>query len=191
MTSTRALPALLTCLACLALPAVAASAEPAPTTGTPVTPPAVQAAGKLKLVFQHVGGDPLFAPAGKRVVIRGIVIPYVPNQSVKVSFYREGQKVEVKTVAVQAVGNGAGQFHLGFLSRDAGRVIARATHYATPEQAAFIARSRALAFVHTNVASGSHGFSVRVMQSELAGLHFASTASSTKRPAARWSRTAS
>jgi peptidoglycan hydrolase-like protein with peptidoglycan-binding domain len=161
--------ALLATLTCVTLiPVSAAAAEPTP----PVTVP-VPAVGKLKLVLQHVGGDPLFAAAGKRIVVRGIVIPYVAGQTVKVSFYREGKKVEARAVTVLPVGNGAGQFHIGFASKDAGLVFARATHYATAEQAAFTARSKRVAFVHTNVAPGSGGFSVRVMQSELDRLHFA------------------
>ena len=39
--------------------------------------PARPAAGKIQLVLQKVGGSPLFAVAGQRVVVRGIVIPYV------------------------------------------------------------------------------------------------------------------
>jgi hypothetical protein len=106
-----------------------------PTTGTPApVPPAPpsSAAGQIKLVVQRAFGKPPFVIAGSRLVVRGIVIPYVGGQKVKVSFYREGRKVEVKTVSVLAIGNGAGQFHIGYSSGSAGIVQARAVHYATP-----------------------------------------------------------
>ena len=122
--------AALSCL--LLLPASAAAETPAP--GAPTTPslPApAPVAGKIRLVLQKVGGRPLFATVGGRVVVRGIVTPYVAGQTVKVSFYREGRKVAVSTVSVLSLGNGAGQFHVGFSSHDAGLVQARAAHYAT------------------------------------------------------------
>ena len=70
-------------------------------------------------------------------------MPYVGGQTVKVSFYRDGSKVEVKTVSVLAVGNGAGQFHLGFSSeqrRGSCRRAPRTTR--RPQQGAFSGRSQ-------------------------------------------------
>ena len=106
-------------------PAPAAAPAPAPAPAAAVVP------GKISLVVQHASGNPPFVIAGGRMVVRGIVVPYVGGQTVKVSFYRDGRKVEVKTVSVLPVGNGAGQFHLGYSSASAGVVQARAAHYAT------------------------------------------------------------
>lgn len=149
------------------------SATPAPTP-PPVPPPASapSASGQIKLVVQKAFGKPPFAIAGGRMVVRGIVVPYVGGQKVKVSFYRDGRKVEVKTVSVLAVGNGAGQFHLGYSSARAGLVQARAVHYATPEQAAFAGRSENVRFASPDLSGGSRGPSVRLLQSELNALHF-------------------
>src|SRR5581483_7227216 len=170
------------CAAFAVLPALPGAAAAKGTTPAPTTPaapaPAVpapvpgQAAGKIQLVLQKVGGTPTFAIAGKRFVVRGIVIPYVAGQTVKVSFYREGRKVGVQTVSVLPVGNGAGQFHLGFTSRLSGLVQARAAHYATPQQAAFAGRSRSVRVVNPNLGPGSSGPSVRLLQSELWNLHY-------------------
>ena len=104
--------------------------------------------------------------------MRGIVVPYVGGQKVKVSFYREGRKVEVKTVSVLAIGNGAGQFHIGYASGSAGMVQARAVHYATPEQAAFAGRSEQVHVASPDLSPGARGPSVRLLQSELNALHF-------------------
>ncbi|HWJ50838.1 MAG TPA: L,D-transpeptidase, partial [Solirubrobacteraceae bacterium] len=129
--------------------------------------------GTMKLVLQKVGGSPPFALAGGRIVVRGIVTPYVGGQTVKVSFYREGRKVEVKTVSVLGVGNGTGQFHINFSSRDAGLVQVRAAHYLTAQQGAFDARSPGVQFVNANLGLGASGQSVRLLQSELDVMHYA------------------
>ena len=42
-------------------------------------------------------GNPSFELVGGRIAVQGIVTPYVAGQQVKVSFYREGHKVGVKT----------------------------------------------------------------------------------------------
>jgi L,D-transpeptidase catalytic domain len=168
--------ALCAALTCLAIPAASSAAEPLPasTTPVPVTTPAPPAvAGKIKLVLQKVGGKPLFARVGRRIVVRGIVTPYVAGQSVKVTFYRDGRKVVVNTVAVLPLGNGAGQFHVGFASPDAGLVQARAAHYATTSQLAFAGQSAKVTLVNENLGVGASGSSVRLLQSELSQLHYA------------------
>jgi peptidoglycan hydrolase-like protein with peptidoglycan-binding domain len=124
-------------------------------------------------VLQKVGGRPPFAFVGARIVVRGVVWPYVGGQSVKLSMYREGRKVGVKRVSVAAIGNGAGQFHISFVSGSPGLVQARVAHYATAQQAAFSARSPGVRFVQVNLGPGAQGQSVRLLQSELNVLHYA------------------
>ena len=178
MNRTLRLSAVCAGLLCIAGAPVSASAETAAVAPTSTTPPATApapapVAGSMKLVLQKVGGSPPFALVGGRIVVRGVVTPYVGGQSVKVSFYREGRKVEVRTVSVLAIGNGAGQFHINFSSPDAGLVQARAAHYASPQQGAFGARSQGVRFVNTNLGLGASGQSVRLLQSELDVLHYA------------------
>jgi hypothetical protein len=151
---------------------VAPSAPSAPTPTAPAPAPA-PVAGSMQLVLAKVGGSPPFAIAGSRIVVRGIVTPYVGGQTVKVSFYRDGRKVAVKTVEVLAIGNGAGQFHINFSSPDAGLVQVRAAHYLSPQQGAFSARPQGIRFVNTNLGLGASGSSVRLLQSELDVLHYA------------------
>jgi peptidoglycan hydrolase-like protein with peptidoglycan-binding domain len=50
---------------------------------------------------------------------------------------------------------------------------ARAVHYATAQQGAFDARSPGVRFVDPNLGPGARGQSVRLLQSELAALHYA------------------
>jgi peptidoglycan hydrolase-like protein with peptidoglycan-binding domain len=142
---------------------------PAPPPPAPATP----VAGHIKLVLQRVGGSPPFALLGRRIVVRGIVTPYVGGQRVKVSFYRDGRKVQVKNVSVSAIGNGAGQFHVNYSSGFPGLVQARAAHYATAQQSAFSGRSPGVQYVTPSIGAGGQGPSVRLLQSELDVLHYA------------------
>jgi L,D-transpeptidase catalytic domain len=148
----------------------------------PLPPPPLPApapvAGHIRLVLQHVGGNPPLAMLGQHVVVRGIVTPYVGGQTVKVSVYRDGRKVQVKIVGVSAGrssigGNGAGQFHIDYVSGFPGLVQARAAHYATPQQGAFSGRSPGVRYVTPNLGPGGRGPSVRFLQTELDVLHYA------------------
>jgi lipoprotein-anchoring transpeptidase ErfK/SrfK len=172
-------------LAAVPAPASLASAAstPAATTPAATTPPTTPtasapapapppAAGRIKLVIQHAFGKPPFVVAGSRMVVRGIVIPYVAEQKVKVSFYKDGRKVEVRTVSVLPLGNGAGQFHIGYSSASASLVKAAAVHYATAQQVAFAGRSESVRFASPHLRGGDRGPSVRLLQSELHALHY-------------------
>jgi peptidoglycan hydrolase-like protein with peptidoglycan-binding domain len=144
---------------------------PAPAIPAPAPTPA-PVAGHLKLALAKVGGSPPFVLAGGRMLVRGVVTPYVAGQTVRVSFYLEGRKVGMETMRVRA-GRGMGQFKLGFSSREAGLLQARVAHYATPQQGAFSARAPGVRFVNTNLGPGARGQSVRLLQSELDVLHYA------------------
>jgi L,D-transpeptidase catalytic domain len=160
-------------LACATTPIVAAASTPAPAPTSPApAPTAAPPAGHMRLVLQDVGGNPRFALAGRRVVVRGIVTPYVAGQQVKLSFYRSGRKIDVKKVSVVAIGNGAGQFHVAYVS-STGLVKVQAAHYATEQQGAFSARTPFVHVVAANLGPGSSGQSVRLLQSELNTLHYA------------------
>jgi hypothetical protein len=179
MKTVRRLLAVSAALLGCAAPVASAASAPAPTPAppgaqtSPAPPPPSPVVGRIKLVLQRVGGSPPFAFVGARVVVRGIVWPYVGGQSAKVSFYREGRRVAVQTVSVQAIGNGAGQFHIGYSSGSPGLVEARAVHYTTPQQGEFSGRSPGVRYVQVNLGPGASGQSVRLLQSELDVLHYA------------------
>jgi hypothetical protein len=150
-----------------------APAPPATTTTpAPPTPPAEPAKGILELLVQHVGGTPTFALTGRRILVRGFLAPYVAGEHVKVSVYRDGRKVAVRTFGLSARTDGSGEFHFTFRSAQAGLVQARAVHYASAALAQLTARSRGVRFVHASVSPGSSGASVRLLQSELSALHY-------------------
>ncbi|HEY1832969.1 MAG TPA: L,D-transpeptidase family protein [Solirubrobacteraceae bacterium] len=168
--------ALFACCSLAVLPSVAAAEEAPPVISPAPTP--VPALGALKLSIQRVGGKPLFARVGAKVVFRGAVTPYVAGQTVQVTFLRGGRALGTETVPVTPLGTGArGQIKASFSSSEAGPVKARAAHLSTPQQAAFGATSKTVQIVHENVAPGSHGQSVRLLQRELAAMHYATPVS--------------
>ena len=167
-----ALGAALACLICAA-PAAGAQAPSTPTGPSAPAGASSPAVGQIKLAWAKVGGSPPFALVGTRIVVRGTVTPYVAGQTVLVGFYLDGRRVAADTVSVLAAPDGAGQFHVGFSSRDAGLLQARAEHEATAQQVAFSARSPGVRFVHANLGLGAQGQSVRLLQSELNVLHYA------------------
>ncbi len=162
-----------TVLMCLLEPQLAAAeTTTAPAAPVPATP-AAPASGAVRLGLQKVGGSPAFAVEGSRIVVRGIVTPYVAGQTVAVSFYRDGRKLSDQSVSVTPAARGAGEFRLGFTSRYGGLVRARVAHAATAQQQAFSAGSTAIRFVNPNVGFGDAGQSVRLLQAELDALHYA------------------
>jgi len=143
-------------------------------TPTPApTPASAPVAGQVRLELQGVGGSPPFALEGQRIVVRGVVTPYVGGQTMKVSVYRDGRAVQTQTVGVQAVGNGTGQVRVSYVSAYGGLVEVRAMHAASVQQGAFSGRSPGVRYVSANVGPGDRGQSVRTLQSELDALHYA------------------
>jgi hypothetical protein len=166
------------CTPALAVRVHAASAAPtqpppagSPTAGAP-TPAAPTPTPSLRLVVQRAGGNPPFALVGAGIVVRGYVQPYVAGQRVKISFYRDGRRVAVRAFGLAARSNGSGEFHVGFVSHYAGLVQARAVHYATAALPLLSAQSESVRFTHSELAEGSSGASVRLLQSELSSLHY-------------------
>jgi peptidoglycan hydrolase-like protein with peptidoglycan-binding domain len=153
-----------------------AGAVEAPGPVTPPTTPAptvAPAQGSMRLVIQHAHGSPPFAMLGERVVVRGIVVPYVVGQKIALSVYRKGRRVVARRVGVSDVGNGAGQFHFAYESPHTGMVSVRAEHVATQQLDAFTAKQVSVRYERASFGSGTRGPAVRVLQEELAGLHYA------------------
>jgi peptidoglycan hydrolase-like protein with peptidoglycan-binding domain len=144
-----------------------AGAPPAPAPGAPAV------AGRLKLVLQHVHGRRPFEIVGERLAVRGIVTPFVAGQKVTVRVYRNGHLIARKQVSVLSLGNGAGQFHIGYSGSKPGALRIEAEHAATPQMAAFSARTSTVGYLSANLAEGATGPVVRLLQGELTALHYA------------------
>jgi peptidoglycan hydrolase-like protein with peptidoglycan-binding domain len=148
----------------------AGAAEPAP---SPTTPAVAPVPGQVKVAVQGVGGSPLFALVGRRVIVRASVTPYVAGQTLELGLYLDGRQVAMKALSVQPASHGAGQVRAGFSSHYAGLAQVRVEHAATAQQDAFDAHSLSFRYVHANLGPGAHDQSVRLLQSELNELHYA------------------
>jgi peptidoglycan hydrolase-like protein with peptidoglycan-binding domain len=131
------------------------------------------ASGSLRLVIQHAHGSPPFALLGERIVVRGIVVPYVAGQKVVLSIHRKGQRVLSRRLGISDVGNGAGQFHFAYASPHTGLVSVRAEHAATPQLDALTAKQVSVRYEGSTFGTGARSPAVRVLQDELAGLRYA------------------
>ncbi len=109
----------------------------------------------------------------ERLVVQGVVSPYVAGQRVTVRFERDGRSVATRTVGVLAKGDGTGRFRLGYASPRAGVVSVSAAHAASLQQAAFSARAAGVRFVAPDMGIGAHGPGVWLLQSRLGALHLA------------------
>jgi peptidoglycan hydrolase-like protein with peptidoglycan-binding domain len=110
---------------------------------------------------------------GERIVIRGIVTPYVAGQKVVLSIDRKGRRVFSRRVGVSDLGNGAGQFHFAFASPHTGVVSVSAEHAATPQLGAFAARAVSVRYESSTFGVGARGAAVRALQGELSALRYA------------------
>ena len=75
----------------------------------------------MKIRLLKVGGTPLFALVGARMYIRARVAPYVAGQTVRVTFYRDGRKVQVQNAPIFPVSGTAGEFRVSYRARPPGR----------------------------------------------------------------------
>lgn len=169
MRAKRLLPACVV-MACLAIAPAAAVAETTPSSSGPAGAPVT---GQAKLALKGLGGSPLFALVGHRVLVGVTVTPYVAGQTLDVGLYLDGRQVAMKTVIVQPRGSGEGQVRVELSSRYAGLAQVRVLHATTAQQGAFGARSASFRYVHANLGPGAHDQSVRLLQSELNELHYA------------------
>src|ERR1700686_1095808 len=145
---------------------LAAAPPPAPVSTGPV-------ARHMTLVVQHVYGHPRFALTGENLVVRGVVLPYVPHQRVVVRFMRNGREVSSQWASVRSLGNGAGQFHVAYSSSLQGVEWATATHRASPQQGSFTAKSAQVRVLSADMHEGAGGRGVGVLQQQLAALPYA------------------
>jgi hypothetical protein len=158
-----------------------AQTPPPPAPPPPPPPPPAPAPGAMSLSIErahHVGHDNVILRSDP-LRVRGVVAPFVPGQAAVVRLYRGRSKVAAKTVAIRPVsGTPNGSFVVS-LKRKNGRLTVRASHRATPAQAAMVAKSRQVLVVTPHAAPGARGPTVRLLQSRLAALGYAVSRSGT------------
>jgi hypothetical protein len=118
-------------------------------------------------------GRPTFMLTGERLVVSGVVKPFLAGQRVVVRFERDGRRVATRTVGVLPGSNGTGRFRLGYASRRPGVVSVSGKHAASPQMSAFTARATGVRFIEADMSEGAHGPGVWLLQSRLSALRLA------------------
>lgn len=152
----------------------AAQAQEPPAAPAPAPPPpAPPAAGALRLSLERVGGRAATVLTADRYRVRGTVTPYVAGQRVVLRVRRGPRKLLVRQAAVRASSSGrSGTFVLGLRAGAAGRLSVVASHRASAQQVAFVARPLALEVLPRRVGPGSSRSSVRALQARLRRLGY-------------------
>ena len=159
-------------LAGVVLPRGAAAASSGTAVPTGTAPPA-PVPEHVTLKLSGPGGRPLFAPVGRpAVMLYGRVTPYVAGQRTAVAFFLRGHQVGTKVLPVAPRSGGSGSFQVRFPTSYAGTITAVVGVHVGPGDVVS-AHTPAIQFVHTDISPGSSGASVRLLQSELNGLHYA------------------
>jgi hypothetical protein len=147
----------------------------APPPSPPPTPTTTSAplAGRMTLATPRSGGSPTFLLTGERLVVSGVVRPFVAGQRVTVRFERDGRGVDTSTVSVLPGPGGSGRFRLGYASPRPGLVQVSATHGASAQMGEFRAAPVDVRVVAPDMSEGARGPGVWLLQERLSSLHYA------------------
>jgi hypothetical protein len=111
---------------------------------------------------------------GERLLVRGLLRPFIAGQVVTVTFTLNGETIATRTTPVIDAGNQSGVFVAGIdLGPRYGQVTIQATHAATPEQAELDAAPVTVRVIHAQAPFGARGPAVRFLQRALAAAHYA------------------
>src|SRR4029079_12665278 len=147
-----------------AVPAVAAAqSTPAP------------AAPKLSITTEQVtvSGGRASVLTGRQWRVRVVLKPMVPGETAFTRFYRHGRRVTAAQLPLAPSPTGQSAFVVyNFTSRTPGRIIVKATHFATPQLGTLKAKPVDVAVVAPSARPGSRGPVVRLLQGQLAKLGY-------------------
>ena len=147
--------------------AVTAAAPAAAAAQTP--PPA--AAPKLSITTERVSvsGGRASALVGQAWQVRVVLTPFVPGQTAVIRFYRNGRRVKAAQLPLAPSSTGRSGFvTLPFTSGKPGRIVVRATHFATAQLPTLKARGVGVSVVRPSARPGARGPLVRTLQAQLA-----------------------
>jgi L,D-transpeptidase catalytic domain/Putative peptidoglycan binding domain len=181
--SRRARLALLIVLGCAAAAPGSAAAAPgllqpsATTAAAPPPPPPPPAAQSGRASIDLHGGLSTrrlrYVYRGQRVLVTGIVRPYVAGQRILVEVLRRGRVVSRQRVSIRQGSRGRGVFSARVRTHRRGFLRIRARHRATAQQKAFSSRGRRIQVVRWHAGAGSRGTKVVLLQRALLSLGFA------------------
>jgi peptidoglycan hydrolase-like protein with peptidoglycan-binding domain len=135
---------------------------------TPSTP-------KLSITTEQVSvsGGRASVLTGRQWRVRVVLTPMVPGQTAVLRFYRNGHRVAAAQLPLAPSATGKSAFFtFPFASKTRGRIVVRATHFATPQLGTLKARGVGVSVVSPSARPGSRGPIVRLLQSQLAKLGY-------------------
>jgi L,D-transpeptidase catalytic domain len=175
----RVLGAIAVCACALAAPVADAQVpgpQPPPPQPAPAPPPPAPPAQTGKATILLKGGvgtkKARYAVRGQRLRVTGTVKPFVAGQFVTVEV-RRGRRVLLRRRTQVTQGKRGGRYSARITLRRRGNLKVRVRHRATPQQAAFRSRSRAVKVVRWGAGEGSSGVKVLLLQRTLRSLGFA------------------
>jgi peptidoglycan hydrolase-like protein with peptidoglycan-binding domain len=147
-----------------ALPATAAAqSTPAP------------AAPKLSITTEQVtvSGGRASVLTGKQWRVRVVLKPFVAGQTAVLRFYRDGRRVQAAQLPLAPSPTGQSAFAtFTYTSAKPGRILVKATHFATPVLPTLKAKAVGVSVVTPSARPGARGPVVRTLQSQLARLGY-------------------
>jgi hypothetical protein len=150
---------------------VAGAIAPAvPATAAAQTTPA-PAAPKLSITTEQVTvtGGRASALTGRQWRVRVVLKPFVAGQTAVVRFYRGGRRIQAAQLPLAPSATGQSAFAtFSFKSAKPGRILIRATHFATPQLATLRAKAVGVSIVSPSARPGARGPVVRMLQAQLA-----------------------
>ena len=110
---------------------------------------------------------------GQAWSVRIVLKPYVPGQAAVVRFYRDGRRIEAAQLPLTPSPTGHSAFAVvPFTSAMPGRIVVRASHFATPQLGALRARAVRVSVITPSARPGARGPVVRMLQGQLARLGY-------------------
>lgn len=137
------------------------------------TPP--PAAAKLSITTEQVSvsGGRATALVGQQWRVRVVLRPPIAGQTAVVRFYRDGRRVAAAQLPLVPSPTGQSAFTtFNFSSAKAGRIIVKATHFATPQLGTLKAKAVGVSVVTPSARPGARGPVVRMLQTQLARLGY-------------------
>lgn len=150
------------------------AAAPQPASTAPGSAPAGPVAAQVTLSAKGLHGRkaPRFALVGERVIVKGVVTPFVAKQRVEVQIRRADGGLTRRTVRVRAGSDRAGRFSFQVPDGRVGGVTVHVSHAATAGMQAFSKRL-SLKVRSPDLSPGQRGPVVWLLQRDLASLRYA------------------
>jgi peptidoglycan hydrolase-like protein with peptidoglycan-binding domain len=132
-------------------------------------------APKLSITTEQVtvSGGRASVLTGRQWRVRVVLSPLVAGQTAVVRFYRGGRRIQAAQLPLAPSPTGKAAFAtFSFKSAKAGRIVVKATHFATPQLPTLKAKAVGVSVVTPSARPGARGPVVRLLQGQLARMGY-------------------